>query len=214
MGRYRRKKWGTAARWGLVALGVALLGLLVFHLRLRPVLTSYALNDAKVLGVRALNASVIDALAACPIAATDLVVMEKDDSGRVTALRANAQEMNRFKAKLIETAGARLEGLQNDRIEIPLGSVTGPSFFTGRGPRFKAAVRPYGNVDARMTSTFTSAGINQTRMRVEVELTAQVSVVIASGVATATVKNESVVAETILVGEVPQTYVDLETGPH
>ena len=91
-------------------------------------------------------------------------------------------------------------------LSIPVGTLTGSALLAGRGPRISVRMESVGSSSARFENRFTSAGINQTNHRIVLEVNVSVSILL-PGFTTATqVANEVTVAETVIVGAVPDTY--------
>lgn len=196
--------------WVLGMLTVMLLLFWLFNVKLLPVMQSLALNQAKVEAVNAMNNAVGLVLAEDKLSFSDLVTLEKNDSGAVTAIRSDSYAMNKLKYDIIRESEKQLQALQSSQMAIPFGTVLGGPVFTNRGPRFNARVSPYGNVNAEFQSVFSSAGINQTRLQIKLDMTTNISVIIASFASGTKVTSSFVISETVVVGNVPNTYMTLD----
>ena len=98
-------------------------------------------------------------------------------------------------------------------LSIPVGSLTGSALLAGRGPRIKVRMESVGSSSARFENEFTSAGINQTNHRIVLHIDVSVAILL-PGFTTATqVSNAVTVAETVIVGTVPDTYTYFSTTP-
>ena len=103
--------------------------------------------------------------------------------------------------------------LADEGIVLPLGSALGSGIFSGKGPRVRFEILPVGTVKTTFVTEFESAGINQTRHKISLEATASVRIVLPSGARTVSVQASALMAESILIGEVPQSYIQVpETG--
>lgn len=139
-----------------------------------------------------------------------IVYFEKDLDGRITALKTNMSEVNRLKTDILNIINDEILALDTSDIGIPLGSLFLPEFFSGKGPSIPVHILSIRNSDAVFTSNFSHAGINQTLHQLTMEVSVDVSVLVLAKTESFTVTSEVVVAETVIVGEVPQTY--LQTG--
>ncbi len=139
-----------------------------------------------------------------------IVYFEKDLDGRITALKTNMSEVNRLKTDILNIINDEILALDTSDIGIPLGSLFLPEFFSGKGPAIPVHILSIRNSDAVFTSNFSHAGINQTLHQLTMEVSVDVSVLVLAKTESFTVTSEVVVAETVIVGEVPQTY--LQTG--
>ena len=139
-----------------------------------------------------------------------IVYFEKDLNGRITALKTNMSEVNRLKTDILNLINDEILALDTADIGIPVGSLFLPEFLAGRGPHIPVHILSIRNSDASFTSNFTEAGINQTLQQLIMEVSVDVSVLVLGNTNSFTVTSQVVVAETIIVGQVPETF--LQTG--
>lgn len=139
-----------------------------------------------------------------------IVYFEKDLDGRITALKTNIGEVNRLKTDILNIINDEILALDNSDIGIPLGSLFLPELLSGRGPSIPVHILSIRNSDANFVSHFTQAGINQTLHQVTMEVSIDVSVLVLGQTTSFTMESEVVVAETVIVGDVPDTF--LQTG--
>lgn len=139
-----------------------------------------------------------------------IVYFEKDLNGRITALKTNISEVNRLKTDILNIINDEILALDSSDIGIPLGSIFLPELFSGKGVVIPVHILAIRNADASFVSHFSEAGINQTLHQVMMEVGIDVSVLILGKTTSFSMQSEVVVAETVIVGEVPQTY--LQTG--
>lgn len=139
-----------------------------------------------------------------------IVYFEKDLNGRITALKTNMSEVNRLKTCTLNIINDEILALDTSDIGVPLGSIFLPELFSGRGPIIPVQIISIRNSDAYFTSNFTQAGINQTLHQLSMSVLVDVSVLVLGQTASFTVTSEVVVAETIIVGDVPDTF--FQTG--
>ena len=139
-----------------------------------------------------------------------IVFFEKDLDGRITALKTNMSEVNRLKTDILNIINDEILALDDSDIGIPLGSLFFPEFLSGRGPAIPVHILSIRNSDANFVSHFSQAGINQTLHRLNMEVSIDVALLVLGQTSSFTMTSEVVVAETVIVGDVPQTY--LQTG--
>ena len=139
-----------------------------------------------------------------------IVFFEKDLDGRITALKTNMSEVNRLKTDILNIINDEILALDHSDIGIPLGSLFFPEVLSGRGPAIPVNILSIRNSDASFVSHFSQAGINQTLHRLNMEVSIDVAVLVLGQTSSFTINSEVVVAETVIVGDVPQTY--LQTG--
>ena len=139
-----------------------------------------------------------------------IVYFEKDLEGRITALKTNMSEINRLKTDILNIINDEILALDTSDIGIPLGSLFIPELLSGKGPAVPVHILSIRNSDAVFSSAFSQAGINQTLHQITMEVSVDVSVLVLARTESFTVNSEVVIAETVIVGDVPQTY--LQTG--
>ena len=136
-----------------------------------------------------------------------IVYFEKDLDGRITALKTNMSEVNRLKTDILSLINDEILAMDSSDLGIPLGSLILPEFFSGRGPGIPVRILSIRNSDASFTSTFAEAGINQTLQQMNMLVSVDVAVLALGQTNFFTVSSQVVVAETIIVGQVPDTYL-------
>ena len=139
-----------------------------------------------------------------------IVYFEKDLDGRITALKTNMSEVNRLKTDILNLVNDEILALDTTDLGIPLGSLILPEVLAGRGPNIPVRILSIRNSDASFTSNFTEAGINQTLQQLNMEISVDVAVLVLGDTNYFTVSSQVIVAETIIVGQVPDTF--LQTG--
>ena len=139
-----------------------------------------------------------------------IVYFEKDLDGRITALKTNMSEVNRLKTDILNIINDEILALDTSDIGIPLGSLFFPEFLSGKGPAIPVHILSIRNSDANFVSDFTQAGINQTLHKLIMEVSVDVAVLVLGETSSFTITSEVVVAETVIVGDVPNTF--LQTG--
>ena len=139
-----------------------------------------------------------------------IVYFEKDLNGRITALKTNMSEVNRLKTDTLNLINDEIMALDTSDLGIPIGSLLFPELFAGRGFQIPVHILSIRNSDAGFESHFTEAGINQTLQQLTMNVLVDVSILVLGRSESFTVTSQVVVAETIIVGQVPDTF--LQTG--
>lgn len=139
-----------------------------------------------------------------------IVYFEKDLEGHITALKTNIGEVNHLKTDILNIINGQILALDAADIGIPIGSLFLPEFFSGRGPAIPVHILAIRNSEATFTSHFTQAGINQTLHQLIMELNVDAAVLVLGETSTFSVSSQVVAAETVIVGAVPNTFI--QTG--
>ena len=209
LARLRRRRVPAA----LPVLGVA--GLLFFlfwcgvSACLRPAVETLAVSDA----VNRISLAVSQAVDRCVrqegIGYSDVITMETDGAGNVTALTSNVAVTSRLQALVVEQVAQELGQLQQEQFGIPLGTLTGWVIFSGKGPVIQVKLLSAGDVTTQFHHSFEQAGINQTLHRVMLDVSVSVYLLIPGETLSTQVDSQVCVAETVIVGQVPDTYLYL-----
>ena len=206
-GRQRRWVW----LWLTVLLTAGLGCAAVLHMR--PIIVSLATARVSNAVNRIVVDAVRDAIDSGQVNYDVLIHLEKDETGRVAALESNMAAFNHLQAEILDTVLTRISQVPTGDLSIPIGSLTGSTLLAGRGPRITVRMESVGSSEANFRNAFTSAGINQTKHQIILTVDVSVSVLL-PGFRTATkVSNSFIVAETVIVGTVPDTYTYFSTDP-
>ena len=197
-------------RRALILLCVLMVAFLLFRSRYRQVIRELAQTQVTNATSELINDAVARQIALGDIQYDRIVYFEKDLNGRITALKTNIGEVNKLKTATLNTINDEILSMDASRIGIPLGSLILPEFLSGRGPRLPVEVLTIRNSDADFESNFSHAGINQTLHQVHMAVWVDVAVLVLGSTVSFSVEADVVVAETIIVGDVPDTF--LQTG--
>ena len=186
----------------LLSLSVALLSV-----NMRPAMAALAIARIRSVAARAMNDAILESMGDETHYARLIQVHESSE--RVYMLQANTHKMNILAADCAEAAQERIAQMGDQGISIPIGTITGISFLAGKGPSLKVTFSPAGSVQSEFNSEFVSSGINQTLYRVNLLLTASVRLVMPGVSETIFVRAEAAIAESIIVGDVPEVYTNV-----
>lgn len=194
----------------LVAL-VALIVSLLVERNLNQMMLDMAYARAYSLAVETINQSVRNAMQG-GVTYEELITKHVDAEGRVTMLNANTIRMNELATEIALMAEAELRRTENNQIQIPMGAALGVQFLAGSGPRISLQIIPVGSVGTHFLTEFQSAGINQTRHKISLVLSTTVRLVVPTGSKRVDVVSTVPIAETIIVGAVPDSFVDVNNN--
>ena len=138
-----------------------------------------------------------------------IIYFEKDLNGRITALKTNMSEVNRLKTDILNLINDEILALDTSQIGVPLGSLIVPEFLSGKGPVIPVQILTIRNSDASFFSDFTEAGINQTLQKLTMTVSIDVTILVLGDTNSFTVSSQVVVAETVIVGQVPDTFLQI-----
>lgn len=197
----------AAARLILTLALLALIGMLaVAGMQMKQLLTKLAVTRVTNMVNRIVTQAVNETIDSGEIRYDDLISFEKDNDGKITAVKSNMPEFNRLQSKILNVILERISEVSTRDLSIPLGSLTGANLLAGRGPLVSVRMQSVGSSTAHLENRFVSAGINQTKHQIFLDVDVSVAILL-PGFSTATqVSNAFTVAETVIVGTVPETY--------
>lgn len=179
---------------------------LLFGLVVNPVLVNTIELRAKAIATRAVNSSISDVIMNS-IVYDDLINIVTDEIGNISMIQANSLEINNLSKDLNQTTENKIEEYGKNGVSIALGSFTGIPFLVGLGPKIKLNVSPIGSVFSTFSSEFETAGVNQTIHRIYLNVNANVGVVLPLYTKRFTTTQNVLIAESIIVGSVPEVYL-------
>lgn len=209
---YRTKQQARREPWIRVGLLFALLlgSMLWMDLQLRPVVQVYSAYQAKVYATRLINDAIYGELATADIRYDNLTIITHDANGTVTSIQTDMVGLNRLRGRATDAVLRNLRQMDQQTISIPMGTLSGFQIFTGRGPTVQMKVQPAGTLQTRIENRFDSAGINQTRHQIMLVMDMTVSAVIPGYTVSTEVETNFCLAETVIVGTVPDSYTQVE----
>ena len=140
----------------------------------------------------------------------ELYTIEKDEVGNVVIIKSNVVPINNMISDLAEAIQNRFNEMENTKITIPVGNLFGSYYFSGVGPSIPAKVRLSGSLDTEVKSEFIAKGINQTLHRIYVNYECYVRIVTPIKNFQKKITNQVIIAEHIIVGNIPDTYYNLD----
>ena len=205
--KYRSRKSKLRRRAILIAIAVLLVVLLIcLYFNATDLLVSTAEARLRARVVTAVNEAVMETLSD-GVRYSDLVCVERGTDGDIQALTANSAEINRIARETASRAQALLQEMSEAGIGIPLGAFIGIEAWAGFGPEIVMQIIPVATVTCKFTSGFETAGINQTRHSVYLQIDAEMIVVLPAKTRSFVSSSQVLIAESVLVGDVPNVYL-------
>ncbi len=205
------KKRKVAYRIAVFAVVAALLlGLFALDRHVVPLIGQYARTRAEWYATRMINEAVTAVLAEGQPTYAQLVTVSRDSEGNVTSVEADVHALNQIKAALSLEVAKRAGEQQQITASIPLGTFLGSHLFTGRGPLLHIPVSASVSVLSDFESILAAAGINQTSHRIVLDIKATVFLAIPTAHTSTEVESSFIIAESILLGKVPDAYTVVE----
>lgn len=200
----------TLLRSLLFSLAVLVLASLILTTaHLRPVLESLATTRVSFVVNSIISRSVQEAIDSGEISYEKLVSFEKDYEGRITAVHSNMVACNRLQSEILDIILTRIDQVPPQDLSISIGSLSGSVLLAGRGPEISVRMESVGSSSAWFENEFISAGINQTKHQISLDVIIDADVLVPWGKESTQVRTQVLIADTIVVGQVPDTYFNL-----
>ena len=194
----------------LIVLLLIVTGLvLLVELHLSPYIRELARNQAVNAASNAITDAVGEMLRREDTDFSRVIVLEKDVQGHITALRTDMGQVERLKVEVLGILGGLIAEINTQQLGIPLGNLLLPDLLAGTGPVLPVKAVSLTMSNADFFSDFTEAGINQTLQTLKVKFTISLTILTTVGYETVDVDSDVMVAQTVIVGTVPETYVNL-----
>ena len=202
--RRRRKRRALLA---LLLLPLCLL--LSAWLYLRRLSCSLAMSDARDAVITAINDTVRTILAEHDYGIDDFVTLEMAADGSVAAIKTNTARVNAVSTEVLRGI---IENADNATLElrIPLGNLLGSNLLLGRGPKVPVEILMLTSSNVRFDNQLMSTGINQTRHSILLRADVDIDILLPWATASDTIEAEMILAETVVVGRVPESYLYME----
>ncbi len=182
--------------------------IIYFFKMVRPLILDMAQNQTKIIAEQAIHGAVNDLFK--DVDYSSFIRLSRLDDGTISALESDMVSVNRLKAEASIAIQEAFSKIDETEIYIPLGSLTGSPLFAGVGPRMPVKLMPYGRVMVEFQTEFTEAGINQTHLEISLMAKGNVSIVMPTGNVSSEIITELPVIQTIIVGKIPDNYVNID----
>lgn len=206
--RYRRRNVKLLYKI-FIFLMVLLIIFVLLDAQVRPLVKKLAASQASSIATLVINDAINDVMEEEGVTYDDLVTIEYDSNENVTAIKTDIIKINKLKAKISTKISESLSKVQNRAIYIPIGSLFGNDFLTGRGPKINLKISLAGSATTQITNRLQSAGINQSLHQIMLNIDTNIYVVMSGANTVTNVKTNVCIAQTVIVGLVPQTYADI-----
>lgn len=208
------RKYRRPRRNGNLKAFVAIIGIFLFLIysfllvdrKVKPSVLAIAEVKAREIATRAINESV-NSKVSDDIKYQDLIFIRTDIEGNVTLMQANTVMMNRLASEVALTVQDNIKQIQASSVKVPLGNVFGSQLLAQYGPKIDIKVTPIGMVNVDFKTQFEQSGINQTRHKIYLVVNTQVRIIVPFSSNTTSVETSVPIAETVIVGKVPQSYI-------
>ena len=206
---YSRKKVKISKKYVNIVTIIIVALLTVFFLikTITLVFNNLCQSEAKATATKIVNDTIDDVMENYTY--TDLVVINKDNDGKINSIHADTATLNKIVSNIATNIQKNIDSQENRDIYIRLGTFTGITLLSGRGPKVPIRISSIGNIDTNIKSEFESAGINQTIHRITLETKCEIQILTPFNTIVSSVEDKVILAENIVIGEIPESYFDI-----
>ncbi len=206
----RRSKSGKHIAVFSVILSVMLALLAFVDAKTRPIVEQYAESNMQIILNNYINETISEVLEEEKVSYSDISVIKRNEQGEVESVEINTMEVSVITSKISEKIQKKVDKREYLHIGIPVGTIFGNDFTLGRGPEIKIKLRVNSAVFLNTKSKFYSAGINQTLHEITAEISSDVFIMMPLYRTQATVDNDFLLAQTVIVGDVPEAFTNVD----
>lgn len=174
---------------------------------INPELASVAELKVKSMMAKNVNEAVREKFTGEDVNAEDLFQVTKDDNGKIAMVQTNATAMNRLSSDLTYRIQSKISGLKDEKVDVPIGAALGSSILSQTGPSFHLKIIPLASAKVNYKTEFEGAGVNQTRHKLYLQVDCSAKILAPFTEKEVELHSQILVAETIVVGDVPQSYI-------
>lgn len=204
----RRRERGSLLLSALVGLSMACLLIHAFNTALRPQLLAF--TEVQVRNrLNQLSSQVVSqVMQDQSLTYSELVVLRTGQGGEVSTMSVDSQKLNLLRAQVMEQITEQILALDTTDLGIPLGLLTGIDILSAAGPKLPVRVTSVASATGLFRNEFTNAGINQTLHRIVLDVTITARLLLPVGITETALTIPVYITEAIVIGQVPQTYLN------
>ena len=205
-----KKQGNTKFAKVAVIIVIAIITAVLIIRAIDPIINKLCIDEAKNIATRIANAQATQIMKDYNY--EDFITIIRDESQNIVMLQANVNTINTISSEIPVRIIDEFEKNDNSNINIYLGSLLGIKMFSGSGPKIPAEIANTGNIETTLKSEFTQQGVNQTLHRIYLEVSIEVSILTPYDIAKTNIVNQVLIAESVIIGNVPAAYYNLNTS--
>ncbi len=186
------------------------MGFTYYHTQINPLVINTARQRMSQIVTTSINDIINQYMITSQLSYEDLTIIQRGENGRIQALFMDTKNMNQIKSQLVLEIQKELEATKRAQINIPFGAILDIPLFSGMGPMIDVEFVPIGYAKADFENSFSSAGINQTKHQIDIVIEASFGIILSAGSENVEIKTSVPVAQTIIVGELPNGVLKME----
>lgn len=208
-----KRKYSRRAKFGAVILTLIIIlfaaAVIKTEKAVQPIAVQQAEHYSKLTANNIISEAVAEYLDENRYTYSDFAAVLYDESGRAVSIEAVTYNINKVQSELSLLINSKFAESANTTTKIPIGSLTRSYLLVGKGPSVRLRICPAREASVKLTSSFAGAGVNQTCHRISVKVTVDINSSIPLYSFSTQAEFEFLLAENIIVGEVPEIAANL-----
>ena len=204
MSAYKRSAKSKISYIVLVVFAVIVFLIGVFCYQLSMNIDDMSKYESKLLAAEIINSAVGEALENCH--SQEILTDVRDSSGKIVSFSIDPMLSNEINKTISEAITQKIRQSEDKGFNVPIGTLSGITFLAGRGFDLELKLHQLGSVSTRIISEFDDCGINQSRYRVYINISVELSAVLPIRTTEITVESQYLLAEKVIVGDLPDAY--------
>ena len=201
--RIRGRKRKTIRKIFVAVVMLVIVFFSYIEFQIQPSVMDLTEIKAQTLATEAINTGVYNAVERLNLTYDDLAVIKYTSDNKVASISTNTVNVNKLKAEVSLETQNQLDELQYREFNYYLGDLTGFELLNGLGPSLVVRLNFSSSVETEVKNSLESAGINQTQSTIEIKVKAEIYLTSDEEYPNAVVETTIPVAQTIIVGELP-----------
>ena len=206
MNRLKRRRRKLAA---LLLLLLLVGNVVLLQVRIAPLIRRMAENQVVNAASDAIFRAVTRQLQSGSVDYGKIIGLQKDETGKISALTTDMEQIARLKSEILRYLDEELAAMDDETLSVPVGNLLLPTFFAGRGFSIPVRILALNSTNANFYSSISTLGINQSVQQIRITFTVSLSFLTPVGISDADVTSDVLAAQTILLGDVPESYIYL-----
>ncbi len=208
-----KNKWKyIAVRW-LILLAFILSLILIAFVRSRKLILLTAENEAETIMLRAVDSATVEVLNSEDFSYDKLAVVSKNQEGTILGIEINSSKADILKSKLAQKITEILNEKRRFTVSIPFGNFFNNEYLTGFGPDLNFKIQMANTASLKFKSAFEESGINNTLHQIIITVDIPANIIITGGSDTFSVKTNVLAAQTVIVGQTPDSFTNVTENP-
>ncbi|MCQ2455508.1 MAG: sporulation protein YunB [Clostridia bacterium] len=194
--------------WFCLIMAVLML-LAVLFFKVRPIAIDYAISNAEGRLLSFADNAIIGILSDKNYTYQNISVINRDSANNITGIELNSNMVSIIKSKISRYISSRISGECFEKVSIPIGTLISSDFFYGLGPRIKFGFQFFEGISVKIENKFVDCGINQVMHQIVLKIKLTGTVITLGKSKSFETGTSAVIAQTVIVGKVPQTYLNV-----